>query len=505
MKSFKYLLVLPFAITALASCNKGNFSPTSYEKAVSVADNYVTSIKNSKASSLTVSGHINKINVKGDMTWWSYEADPIPNDPEPLKPTVKTDGISNLAKVQKEKINTLWSLIPNFSVKNAEIKVDEQDLISTTIPGSIANLTSMFDSQEMSMVVLGSLPKFPMNHNLLKVLYGIDGLKMKEDGGVDWDNIIATKWDKATVSFYQAGGRLKVTIDTDDIESFVDEIEQRIGSNTRITNDEPKKYPASFYLTTNEIGYIDSLGIKFSVKDVEGELKRGDAYYMYVKGDLEVDLSLTFAQKIAKPITIKYQLCEYRHLSETETPDIVYCDTPLKLDKVSDLTTSLDDFKEKVTFDWFSNIQGSKLTKVYDDPIFGFNYWKDGAKNVAFTDEAYDALVVPTYNTTTGGGLEPKCTVLGAFKKNDVKSLVTTSINGRVISDENGFKSADDKILATAADTLDKVSYTTPDKKASGELIVDEIFINSNLICANDSEYIISVAIGPSGIDPING
>lgn len=476
MKTYKYLLVLPFATAALASCGGTRFSATDYNNAVKIADNYATSIKNSKASSIEVGGHINSIKVKGDATWWSYK----PQEENPLE-------------------SSLISLIPNFDIKDGEINVDSQDIVTVSLPSSLVALaTSAVEMDALS--IISNLPKFPMNHNLVKVLYGIKKLKMTEDG-IDWDNTAAESWKKAKVGFYSGNGRLKVTIDTDDIMSFIQEVQTAFGGG-KVSNEEPvKKYPASFSLTTNSIGYIDSLGIKFSIEGAEGTWKNSDIYYAHIKGDVAVDLELKFAQKISAPITIKYQLTPYTVAPEGKPYDLTYRGTNLVRDAANVIgpTTSLSSLKKYVTFDWYSNYdrRSGILKEIYDDPIFNFNYWKDNEENIAFADESYEVLAIPKC-TTTKTSFKQDYMILGAdiYSYYQDDSFVTTSIDGRVISNASGFKSESTKILEAASDVIQQ--FCIKDDSGNKHLVeMDEIFINSNMLQDSGSEYIVNIAVAP--------
>lgn len=498
MKTFKYFLALPLALSAVTACGGSNYKETSYEDAIKVADNYAESIKANKASSIEVGGQIDKIDIKGDATWWSYE--------------------SQEESITKE---TLLSLIPNFSFTDGELNIGKQELVSCSIPSSLVSLANILASgaDNMSTMVFligSSLPKFPMNSRLLLLLNGYKEFvyKDKEDQSimnVDWDKMEPLKWEKADVKYFTAGGKLKITIDTADIDAFFDEIRSRSKQPKphEALNDEPEKQKnsGSFSITTNNIGYIDSLSVNCKIENLDEELDNSNIYYLKIKGDLEMNFTLNFKQKISSPITLKYQLTEYRIAGATESPDCTYYygdgkeATPigLKFDKVSDITTDLDKFKDKVTFDWFSNYSsgGSIKKYAYDDPIFSINYW-DRAKNIAFSDESYDVYAIPTYKTTTEGKV-PNYSILGGIEHgfsepSKTVSYVTTSIDGRVISSSAGLLGGALKVLDSAADALKSVCL---DEKEGIYMPSDEIFINSTMLNTNNSEYIINIAIAP--------
>lgn len=498
MRKSKYLLALPLLMGTLVGCgNKGtNFTETNYEDAKKIADNYKESIKNSKASTITIGGHINKIAIKGDATWWSFDG------PEGGK------GIMPM----------LISLIPNFSFQDGEINIDPQDMVSTTLPGSLVSvfdtITSDMSSESKTMLIASDLPRFPMNHNLVKAINGIKEIKLKDETTIDWDSIEDLEWKNAEVKYYKGDGRLKIDVVTPDINSFMDEINSRLNPGYIPGPPEEKKYAGTFSVTTNKIGYIDSLGIKFKVEniDLETDEETSEMYYAHIKGDIELDFALTFKQNISDPMSIKYQLSPY-HIYDSETDKTIDAEygpengkklqLTLERDNVIGPTADLDDLKEYVTFDWYSNIEVDKkegktysLKDKFDDPIFNQNYWKDNARNIALTNESYDVVVLPSYDKTTK---DPKYQVLGAGvdeMKMQVNSLLTTSIDGRIVSVNTGWKKTEEKILISAGDEImEDVAVYGEDGKVVANLNLDEIFINVDMLGSKQSEYIVNIPV----------
>lgn len=494
MRKYKYLLVLPFAIAALTACGNAadNFTEIGYDDAASIADNYAVTIKSNKASSIIVGGHVNKIDFTGDMTWWSAKA---------------IEG----APMSK----TLLGLIPNFSVTDSKISVDSEDIVSTTLPGSLVSvaesmLPEALNMKSVAILTVANLPKFPMNHNLLKALTGIKELKLIDPltkeilGNIDWDNIeLKDKgWEHAVVKYFKSGSRLKVTLTTDDIESLMGEIKHVINPEAPVDPEPEKKYGASFSITTNKIGYIDSFGIKLKVDNIDIEESSMDNYYMRVKGNLDMDVALTFNQTISAPINVKYQLIAYHETKEGEQVDATYGPGgayQLTKEKVIEPTADLKDLKDYVTFDWYSNIETKETTKtlksVYDDVIFNFNYWKDNDKNVAFTNDSYDVVAIPA----------DKCVILGAHQREfgqsqEFKSLISTSRDGRLISTEYGLVNKFGKLIESAGDVvLENVIMPAKEGEAPKLASLGEIYINSNMIDNNSREFIVNIAVGVLG------
>lgn len=495
MNKSKYLLALPLLMGTLVGCgNKGtNFTETTYEDAKKIADNYKESIKNSKASTITIGGHINKIAIKGDATWWSFD-------------TPEGGGIKP----------TLISLIPNFSFEDGEINIDPQDMVSTTLPGSLVSVFDTFiSSAKLSMktaLIVSDLPRFPMNHNLIRAIHGIKEIKVKDDY-VDWDNIEDLEWKNAEIKYYTGDGRLKIDVATQDINSFMDEINLRLNPGYIPGPVGEKKYPATFSVTTNKIGYIDSLGIKFKVENIDLETpeETSEMFYAHIKGDIELDLALTFKQNISDPMSIKYQLTPY-HIYDPEKDTTVDAEygpedgdkykLTLEKDNIIEPTADLDDLKEYVTFDWRSNVELDNDTGTYslkdryDDPIFNQKYWKDNAKNIALTNESYDVVVLPTYDKDTK---KPKYQILGAtfdVSKMRMNSLLTTSIDGRTVSINTGWKKPEEKLLISAADEMiQDVEVYGEDGKIANVLNLDEIFINVDMLGSKQSEYIVNIPV----------
>ena len=491
MKPFKYLLALPFALTSLVACGN-SYSKISYDSAVKVANSYLPSIKNHKASAISISGHVNSIKIKGDCTFWSYS-----------KPLEDIEGGEDLL-----------TLIPNFDIKNGEIVVDQQEIATTSIPASILSMadtatTKLYAGGEKKPVVvkksvysfLVNLPKFPMNRNIIKALYGFEELKRTTDGEIDWDKTVAKSWDEAEVTFAKNGnGGLKITIDTDDIMTFFTEVMTATSGGKVNADPEPaeKKYPLTATITTNSIGYVDSLSVKTKIEKAEYKYdEKPDIYYFALNGDLKADFSLRFKQSFSKPMSIKYQLSYYEDVDEekSEIPEIVWGPRKLKLNKTKSigLTTNLDDFKNYLTFDWYKNLAGEMLGESYDDPYFYFNYWDTGY-NIAFTNMNYDVLAIPTYNKTT---MLPNCEILGAAgrKRSNAyevigKSYVTTSIDGRIISTDEGLPSGSQKLLEAAGDRFCRIT-----NEDGVSLSADEIFVNSNMLNSSSAECIINIAV----------
>lgn len=523
MKSFKCLLALPLLVTSLTACGgKEEFTESDYAKVNAIVDNYATSVQNSKAAGIAVSGRINKINIKGDATWWSYAEQEQEDDPEPVKPVPAGNDVAVQSKGKQMKGDVLGflSMIPNFSIKNGEINIDPQDIATFSLPASLTSVAETYfkalaKKEGLSTaltVVLANLPKFPMNTNLLKAVNGIKEIKFnKETELIDWDNLEYQKWDYGTVSYFTSGARVKVTIETDDIETFMWEIGDRFSrKGEHDPKPEPeKKYPASFSVTTNKIGYIDSLSINLKLENEKFEQADSSLYYIYLNGDIDIDLALTFKQTISDPITVKYQVTAYREKKDDEDKvDAVYGSEeklmPLIRDKIVDPTTNLSELKDYVTFDWYSNIETNdsgmpiSLKKIYDDPIFCRDYWKGNEKNVAFLNQAYDVVVLPslTQDSTTKV-YKPNYQILGAIKL--ITSLNSISVDGRVISDKNALSNKPgDKLLVSAADRLmgDVTIYGEDGKPMVVEnAFLDEIFINSNVLESRTSECIINISV----------
>lgn len=493
MKPFKCLLALPFALTSLVACGN-SYSKISYEAAVKVANSYLPSIKNHKASAISISGHVNSIKINGDCTFWSYS-----------KPLEDIEGGEDLL-----------TLIPNFDIKNGEIVVDQQEIATTSIPASILSMadtatTKLYASVEKKSVVvkksvysfLVNLPKFPMNRNIIKALNGFEELKRTTDGEIDWDKTEPTGWEEAEVTFAKNGnGGLKITIDTEDMVAFFAEVMTATVDGKVNADPEPaeKKYPLTATITTNSIGYIDSLSVKTNIEEAEYEYaEQPDIYYFALNGDLTADFTLRFKQSFSKPMSIKYQLSYYEDVDEEkgEIPEIVWGPRKLKLNKTKSigLTTNLDDFKNYLTFDWYKNLEkeGGELGESYDDPYFNFNYWDTGY-NIAFTNMNYDVLAIPVYDKTAK---KPKCEILGArgSKKNNAplfinKSYVTTSIDGKIISTDEGLPSGSQKLLEAAGDRFCRIVNEDGDF-----LQADEIFVNSNMLNSSSAECIINIAV----------
>lgn len=518
MKSFKYFLALPLLFSTLVGCgSKDNFSVISYEKAKEIADNYVDSIKSNKASSITVGGHVNSITVKGDATWWSFK-EPTLITPE-KRPDAKVTGASS-GEVAKKKYsgNNLLSMIPNFSITDSELKVDPHDIVSTTLPGSLMSVVE--DVMKTSNVakgfmILANLPKFPMNHNLLKFVtgYTYEGKEPKDkDGNTDWDKIEQKDWDEAEVKCYTANGRLKVSVETKDFEAFYNGIKKRFNPDFKPEPHGDKTYPASFYITTNKIGYVDSLGVNFEVADIDIEEENADRYYLKLKGNLEMDLALTFKQDISRPVTIKYQVTPYHvtDFTKGEKVDAEYNygkegKIPLTKEEIVGPDTDLTKFEKYVKFDWLSNIENDRdksykaLKNIYDDPIFNFNYWKDNPKNIAFLDEVYDIVVIPAYSVKDGEYTQ-KYQILGANKGKSALSLLTTSVDGRVVSTNRGIKDETDKLLEAAGDGIIEEVCVELDPETrqpilASKLDLTEIYINANMFTSKDSEYIVNIPV----------
>lgn len=531
MGKSKYLLVLPMALTMLTACGNSevNYKKADLNAAKEIAENYSTAITNSKASDVVVSGRINKFTVDGDLTWWHY------TEANEGKIIVGEDAIESAyqAKVKREGILGLLMMIPNFSVKDSHVFVDPHDITTFTMPSSLLSLgksliTGKTKMKDTAIITLANLPKFPMNPRLLRAIGGLNKLP-EELTEEEWNKVEDSPWTKADVSYFTSGSRLKVTITTQDVKTFIDEVSDRY-SEEHISNvhDSEKKYPGSFTITTNEIGYVDSLSVNFKLENID-EKQENEFLYLSVKGNVEVDLALNFKQTISDPITIKYQLSAYRKPEEGETPDVIYkvggaSGIPLKYDeeKSKPLTTDLSTFSDYLTFDWYSNTkslypeqQGGNvplvLTNVYDDPIFCYNYWNAQQKNIAFSNESYDVLAIPKYTIDeTTGKANPVCQVLGgAFHEygtpSRVRSMVTTSVDGRVISTDGGLFSGSSKILDAAGDAVHNAQFGGMDvgqpiiiKNEDKEIRVpiDEIFINSNFLGAKGSEYIINIPIG---------
>lgn len=533
MKSFKCLLALPVAIVALAACGNGeaNFKEVDIAAAKEVVETYATTITNSKASNIIVSGHVNKITLDGDATFWRYDT----NGGGTRKNNLSNDayGASNA----KSFVSGLLAMIPNFSVKDSHVSVDPHDIASFTMPGSLLSLGQSLlgeavNIKKNAVLVLANLPKFPMNTRLLRM---IDGLKKlpEERTEEEWAKIEDESWTKANVSYFTSGSRLKVTLSTDDLEAFFDEVDERYFDNKPSGRQSEKKYPGSFTITTNEIGYVDSLSMNFKLENIDEEQEKQDVMYYSIKGNVDIDIALTFKQAISDPITIKYQLSVYRQPGEDEVPDTEFITggpKPIPLiydkDKSKPLTTDLSTFSDYLTFDWFSNTdllnplaEGKDatrvLTKIYDDPIFCYNYWNTKEKNVAFSNESYDVLAIPKYTVDkTTSEVKPACYVLGGDfhdygKSSKVRSMLTISADGRVISTNGGLYDNYYKVLNAAGDATHNFNFNTLQPAKGGyqpivikgendsEIIVpmDEIFINSNFLSAKDSEYIVNIPI----------
>lgn len=514
MKAFKYFLALPLALTGLVSCNKG-FSKSDFKTAKSITENYAKSIKNSKATGIVVGGHVNKITIDGDATWWSYS---------PLDPDEPEEGKMKLGAARREEknplSNSLISMIPNFSVKDSEIKVDSQDIASFAMPSSLMSFTNSAVSESTATVafsVLANLPKFPMNRNLLRAINGMEKLPESIKSHEDWDAIDDKPWETAKVKYYTNKGRLKIAVEAEDMKAFMNELDERyFPEESKLGfNEDPsdKKYPGGFTITTSKVGYIDSMSIKLKYDDLKFHKEESDYLYVDLDANFELDVALKFEQIISDPVTLKYQLSVYHETEEDEYPDFEYPvdgtnPIPLTYDKEKSkgLTTSLEDFEEYLKFDWFSNTTNKKIEKEeeeqetdervieehYDDPIFGFNYWNDNAKNIAFTNEAYDVLAYPVLESS-----EPVCTILGGGlhefgEEADVVSHVTSSADGRVISTSNGLLRNGLKVLDAAGDAIRKVYF---DKTFEEYSLADEIFINSNMLESKKTTYIVDIAI----------
>lgn len=493
MKKSKYLLVLPLALTTLAACNSGErFAKSNYDNACKIAENYVESIKANKAATIEVGGHINKLSVNGDMTWWSasYEK-------------TKELGIAK----------TLLSLIPNFSIEDSELTINSQDIAKFSIPGSLMDvvetLSGLKNKSSIRYVLLDNLPKFPMNTKMLQLINGFKMVPPESEANIEipWEHMEDDPWDRADVNFYTSNGRLKITLETDDIKGFGDEIEARLqGKDPQPVPPERTTYPASFSLTTNNVGYIDSVSAKLKIEGIDEELKSKDElFYLYINGDIELDLTLNFKQTFADQVSLKYQLVEYEE-AEEGSYYVEYGDMKLKCKKVHDITSDIDSLKDYVTFDWYTNYNGNsrEMVENYDDPIFNINYWhdEDCAKNTAFTAESYDVMIFPAYDTT---GEKPvqKYQILGAVhtwtEEGTVvtPSLNSTSKNGRIISNNQGIYNGLLKALESAADIVVPSVILEKDESdiPTVEVDADELYINPNMLKADGSEYIVSIAV----------
>lgn len=507
MKSFKYLLALPLALTSLVACggsSKENFTSIDYAKAGEIADSYATSISNSKAASITVSGDVNKVKVKGDITWWSYHSE---KDPE-----------------KEEQTKSILEMIPNFSLKNSEINVDPQSIASFEIPGSLMSVADTMIgimADDAMFALLDNLPKFPMNSRMLQLVHGFEFTEesFDEDQNIVWEKLGQKDWVNATDSYYTSNGRLKVVLEFKDTFDFINEVKERVMGEQEY---EPSKIklPGSIAITTNKVGYIDSFSINCSVKDVDKEFAKGSMYSLYLKGDAEIDVSLRFKQTYAKPVTIKYQLVPY-HMTTAEEAEkghidatyLIAEDTNINLtkdpNKIIDPTTSLDAFKDYFTVDWYKNVADGKLTVKHDIPFFNLDYWygKDSARNVAYTDDSYDVVVMPTYNDSG----DAKYTILGAkMGSNESQkeiviqpSKVYTSIDGRVISTDQGMKRDVAKSLLSAADVITSVTIEKEDA-ADIELLADEIFVNSTMFNDAKSECVVTIPVLDNSTLPVN-
>ena len=526
MKIKKALYLVPFAVLPIIGCNKSaEVVEVSLDEATKLADNYQTSISNKKASNIIVGGHINKFNISGDMTWWSYEREVSEGGDSEEASSLG----SKLSKSSGLNFESLCSYIPNFSFKNGELSIDEQDIGKFTIPGSLLNIYDLTRSISTSttddkiFTTLFNLPKFPMSPRLLKILGGVEEIVYKKDSEgyktneIDWDNCKAKTWDYCTVKYTNDNGKLGFECFGEDLEKFVEGIDKRLDKSDPETNNssnEEKLDPVPFTLSikTNETGFIDSIGINVKGNNINVTEEEGELYYFSLQGNAEIDLKLNFTQEKASPLTIKYQVVEYEILKAEEEyqADAVYGDTYLKKSKTSDLATDLSTFKDYFTVDWYRNVSQSKygdlkLNTKYDDPLFNYNYWGDRAKNIAFDDEIYDVLIVPKYEVTTDPDsgvktIEPKYRILGfddesySNKLVESKSLFSASHNGKVISIDYGFSIAGEKLLLSSADKVKKINIE--DNGANAELMCDEIFINSNMLTSSeDNEYIISIPV----------
>ncbi len=478
MKSFKYVLALPLALASLTSCGGDNWTKIDVNEAISISKNFLPSVRDNKASTIGVSGHINSIKIDGSAKFKKF-------DP--------TEIIYN---------RDLLSLIPDFEIKNGEITVDSQEIMSTTLPGTLMTFATESIQADMFKTIV-NLPKFPANPNLISTFYGVKEINYQKDLELEsWGNL-------ATTNFYKDNGRLKIELNIPKFGPFITEFNKRSGSSE--TDD--SEFPLNLTFTTNDVGYFDSFSLNTDVKNIDLTIfDDPEVIEAYIKGNFSADFTLKFTQTFSKPMTIFYQVLEYEKFQEDEkhpekNPDEYYSEldndgnivsVPLTLVKKSGLKSTLSELSNYVTFDWArdyvtttqGNVSKTTYNPTVDDPIFNYNYWhdEDCPLNRVYSNDIYGVMI----KGASGEDSQKKkfeYKVLGADYENGIKSLSSISIDGQGINNINGFDRTN-KTLEAAADNLITI---TEDSGKTYEM--DEIFINSTETNAKDSTYIINIPV----------